>query len=584
MQDKLSQTQAFPYITRPAAFESLESRRMLASVPAGFTTSLLASGITSPTALEQLPDGRLIILQQSGRVQLFDRNTQQLQEALRLSVDSLGERGLLGVAADPAFATNGFLYLYYTVPGTPAGTGPATSPFNRISRFTLQGNSIAPSSEVILLDQPALGTARSHNGGAMHFATDGKLLVAIGDNVQPARSQATDSLLGKVIRINPDGTIPTDNPFFNTTTGINRAIFATGFRNPFTFAVDRATGRTFVNDVGQVTSEEINELFPGANYGWPDSEGPTTQPGITSPIFSYGRETGAAIVGGTFYSPQAPSFPPDFAGDYLFADFAFGFIKRFDISNAPITGSAVTDFATDFNGIVDLDVTPTGDLLVLSRGDSGGSVTRIQATPTTPNQPAVLRVSAPATSFKYTAGKPLTISATARDPETGKVPASSIAYRLDALRGTQVLPVATSTGSRARFLIPQPDPADRASTTLQYRITVTATDAAGDTTTFSRTYNPRLLTVRVTPSLPRGATGTPAYALDGTPIDPSAVLAGRFSFTSIAGVSRELRIINSPDDNITLRRLPGTTPGTSTDTLLFTPTSSRTIRPVFRIV
>ena len=140
---------------------------------------------------------------------------------MTLSVDSVNERGLLGIAFDPSFNSNHYVYLYYTVPGSPS--------HNRISRFTAERDVAAPGSEVVLLDLPPLSTtATNHNGGAMHFGRDGKLYVAVGDNNRsgPTGSQQLDGLFGKMLRLNKDGTIPTDNPFYTQNTGDNRAVWA----------------------------------------------------------------------------------------------------------------------------------------------------------------------------------------------------------------------------------------------------------------------------------------------------------------------------------------------------------------------
>src|SRR5437773_2487502 len=177
-----------------------------------------------------------------------------------LTVDSSGERGLLGIAFDPNFATNHYLYVYYTV---------ATSPIhNRVSRFTAAGDTAAPGSHAVILELNNLSSATNHNGGAIHFGPDGKLYVAVGENANGANAQTLGNRLGKVLRINPDGSIPTDNPYFNTASGANRAIWALGLRNPFTFAFEPGTGTMYINDVGQSTWEEIDVGRAGANYGW----------------------------------------------------------------------------------------------------------------------------------------------------------------------------------------------------------------------------------------------------------------------------------------------------------------------------
>ena len=165
---------------------------------------------------------------------------------------------------------------------------------------------------------------------------------------------------GKMLRINTDGTIPTDNPFYSTATGKNRAIWALGLRNPFTFAFQPRPGRMFINDVGQNTWEEINDGIAGANYGWPDTKGPTTDPRVRGPIHAYGHgsssTTGCAITGGAFYNPTTAQFPADYVGRLFFADYCGGWIRKLD----PSTGNAVTGFATGVSAPVDLKVADDG--------------------------------------------------------------------------------------------------------------------------------------------------------------------------------------------------------------------------------
>ena len=146
-----------------------------------------------------------------------------------------------------------------------------------------------------------------------------------------------DSRFGKILRYDDDLTIPTDNPFFGTATDANRAIWARGLRNPFTFGFHPGTGRMFINDVGEATWEEVNDGVAGSNYGWPTSEGPTTNPSFRSPIYAYGHSgalvTGFAIVGAAFYNPPSRTFPAAYFGDYFFADYVEGWINRLDPGN-----------------------------------------------------------------------------------------------------------------------------------------------------------------------------------------------------------------------------------------------------------
>src|SRR5262249_30121185 len=144
---------------------------------------------------------------------------------------------------------------------------------NRVSRFTTSSgnpNLAEVGSELQLLNLPTLG-ATNHNGGGLHFGTDGKLYISVGENAVSSNSQSLNTPLGKLLRINPDGSIPSNNPFFAQTTGTNRAIWALGLRNPFTFAWDLSFDRLHINDVGENTWEEVNQGSRGSNYGWPQT-------------------------------------------------------------------------------------------------------------------------------------------------------------------------------------------------------------------------------------------------------------------------------------------------------------------------
>ena len=335
-----------------------------ATVPPGFTDSLVAAGLTDPTAMALAPDGRIFVCEQRGTLRVIKNGVLLSTPFLTVTVDSAGERGLLGVAFDPNFVSNQLVYVYYTV-RTPA--------HNRVSRFTASGDVALAGSETILMELPNLSTATNHNSGAIHFGPDGNLYVAVGDNANSNNAQSLSTRLGKMLRITSSGTIPTDNPFFNQTTGDNRSIWALGLRNPFTFAFQPGTGRMFINDVGQSTWEEINDGIAGSNYGWAICEGfcSPPNPSFRDPIFVY-QNTGVdcAITGGAFYNPQIVQFPSDFVGDYFFADFCGGWITRID----PVNGGGA-EFATGISSPVDLKVSPDGFLYYLAR--TSGSVGRI---------------------------------------------------------------------------------------------------------------------------------------------------------------------------------------------------------------
>lgn len=337
-----------------------------AGLPAGFTTTQITAGPARPYQMAFAPDGRIFVSQQGGRLRVIKNGALLSTPFVTLPVDTAGDRGLIGVALDPNFELEPYVYVYYT----------ATTPtiHNRVSRFRALGDVAVAGSEEILLELDPLATSTTHNGGSLHFGGDGKLYVTTGENAQQGGTvaQSMSSLLGKMLRINRDGSIPTDNPFYDSATGQYRAIWALGLRNPFTFAVQPGTGRTFINDVGAGVWEEINDGLRGANYGWPQTEGPTTDPRFTSPLYAYGHgwtdTTGCAISGGVFYNTATPRYPAGFLGDYLFADYCTGWIRRFD----PADGS-VTAFATEVNGPIDLDIGPDGNLYYLSRSNETGN-------------------------------------------------------------------------------------------------------------------------------------------------------------------------------------------------------------------
>jgi glucose/arabinose dehydrogenase len=329
-----------------------------ATLPGGFTETLLANGLSSPTAMAIAPDGRIFVCQQGGGLRVIKNGALLATPFVTLSVNFNGERGLLGVAFDPDFAVNQYVYVYYTTPSSPI--------HNRVSRFTASGDVAVSGSEVVLLELNNLTSATNHNGGALHFGPDGKLYVAVGDNATSSNSQTLNNLLGKVLRLNADGTIPADNPFYSTATGTNRAIWTLGLRNPFTFNFQPGTGRVFINDVGQSEWEEINDGIAGSNYGWPTCEGvcnPPT-PSFRDPVYAYEHLNGVcAITGGAFYNPATVQFPTEYLGKYFFADYCAGWIKTFD----PVS-NAVANFATGLSSAVDLQVSNEGSLLYLQRG------------------------------------------------------------------------------------------------------------------------------------------------------------------------------------------------------------------------
>ena len=402
-----------------------------AVLPPGFTESLIVSGISNPTAMQFAPDGRLFVAEQGGRLRVIRNGALLPTPFLTVTVSSVGERGLLGVAFDPNFATNQFVYIYYT----------ATTPtiHNRISRFTANGDVAVAGSETIILDLDNLSSATNHNGGALNFGPDGKLYVAVGENANGANAQTLSNLLGKMLRINKDGTIPSDNPFFATATGRNRAIWALGLRNPFTFAFNFDRAQMFINDVGQNTWEEINDGIAGANYGWPDTEGPTNDPRFVAPRYAYNQSgTPCAITGGAFYAPAAMQFPAEYLNDYFFADFCAGWINKLD----PTDNSVVT-FATGIASPVDLKVGDDGALYYLARGE--GAVYRVSYNATAPS------ITTHPTSQTVAPGASVTFSVRASGPPPLRYQWQRNGVNVSGATAQDYTLVAAATDNGARF-------------------------------------------------------------------------------------------------------------------------------------
>ena len=351
------------------------------TVPKGFTDSLVAR-VNNPTSMAIAPDGRIFVAQKGGKLRVIKNGQLLSKPFLTLTTDTQFFRGLLGVAFDPNFSTNHYVYVFYT----------ATSPnlHDRVSRFTANGDVAVAGSEKVLLDLPDFPNPNqgAHYGGSLRFGADGKLYVGVGDgdnNASDAKlhrySQSLDNLNGKILRINSDGTIPTDNPFYGPTSGDDH-IWALGLRQPISLDVQSGTGRMFVNEVGEDSWEEIDGVAQGANYGWPDYEGfapsPPSLQNYQDPLLAYPHPaispdpavaTGCSITGGAFYDPTtATNSFASYQGKYFYTDYCSGWIRSFD----PATGTSAA-FASGIVNPVDLEVADNGSLYYLFRGSSSVS-------------------------------------------------------------------------------------------------------------------------------------------------------------------------------------------------------------------
>ncbi len=358
-------------------------------------TTLIGSDLDSPSSMAITPDGRLLINELGGQIRVFKNGVLLPNPAYTLQVSNQGEQGLAGLAIDPNFSSNGFIYVYYTAL--------LPQPHNRLSRLTLSGDVVLANSERIFLDLPALGN-QIHHGGGVRFGLDGKLYVSVGDHGSSANAQSLSNLFGKILRLNSDGTVPSDNPFVGVS-GARGEIWALGLRNPFKFAIDPVGGHMYINDVGQNTWEEVNLGQRGANYGWPACEGVCSNQNFVNPIYSYIHNGNASITGAVFY--RGSQFPQAYNGRYFFSDYNSNWVKMLRQDNT------VSDFIENIPTPIDLLVHPDGSLYILSIYP--GRLTKVTYIRPDENHPP--EVSATASRNSGPAPLTVTFDALASDPD-----------------------------------------------------------------------------------------------------------------------------------------------------------------------
>jgi glucose/arabinose dehydrogenase/PKD repeat protein len=352
-----------------------------------------------PVGMTWDPDGAMFVWQENGVVRVV-KDGKLLPEPfldLRPKVNTVNDRGLLGLALDPDFRTNGYVYLLYTydengVPGDPA---PKTSRLSRVTADPSNRYVALQGSETVLLGKAGKGPCAagsdcigadgdSHSVGTLRFGKDGKLYVSFGDGASytyvdtlALRSQDLDRYEGKILRINRDGSAPGDNPFDDGTQSVRSKIYAYGLRNPYRFAIDPASGALYIGDVGWNKYEEIN-TGRGANFGWPCYEGPGPQKeyqnrfaacralpkdSVTFGVHAYDHTVGTAVIGGAFAASKL--YPSQYQGNYFFADYTKHTLFRmpFDAAQKPL---APVPFLTQAQGPVSVELGPDGLLYYLS--------------------------------------------------------------------------------------------------------------------------------------------------------------------------------------------------------------------------
>lgn len=509
-----------------AAGAAVANGAVAASVPVtvdrigSFQNEVLATGFSLPTAIKFLPDGRMLVAELPGTIKVLPPPYTQADPKPFLQLTNVAfpsnetdlVEGIYDLALDPNFATNHYYYISYTA---------QTPHRDRLSRFTANAalDGTVPGSEFIMYQNQdaAENFSRDHHGGAITFGNDGKIYLTTGDAFDPGVSQDLTSSRGKILRFNPDGTVPTDNPFFDGSGPNVDAVWALGLRNPYRAYYDPPTGRLFVGDVGgNVLATSVEELelgARGANYGWPNSEGISSNPAYTNPIYSYphaGRD--AAITAGFVY--RGGQFPSEYRGSFFFGDFAQNTIKRLSFdANGQVTG------VFNFEPADGASDRATGDIVYLTQGPEGAlyyvdigiantsgpagvsSIRRISyvrpsnqqptaiasATPTTGSAPLVVNFSSAGSydpegqplSYTWNFGDNTTTSSGANPTHTYTV-SGPYQVRLtvsDGVNSTLAAPLSISVGSRPTVTIVSPTDGKvaRAGDTISF--SGTATDA-----------------------------------------------------------------------------------------------------------
>jgi glucose/arabinose dehydrogenase len=366
----------------------LNKKSSPAKEPAPITLKVkqVAANIQAPTALAFPGNGEVWVTEQTGKIRALKNGKLSGVPVLDLSSklpkinNGYEERGLLGIALHPRFSTNKKFYVFYSVP--------PTGKFNHtdvVSEFTLGGNGQAdPNSERIILT--AEKPDGNHNGGCVQFGKDGYLYISFGDgggqgdkHGEFGNGQNLDTWLGKILRVDINTgsgyLVPKDNPFTGKA-GAKPEIWAYGFRNPYRFSFDRASGLLFAGDVGQDTWEEVDIVKSGGNYGWRLTEGthcynPASGcdiKGITMPIAEYNHREGVSITGGYVYNGKQI---PVLKSKYLFADWTGPMYYLQKTGNAWQRGKVTLQNIPENLKITGFGEDPAGELYLLTNPDTG---------------------------------------------------------------------------------------------------------------------------------------------------------------------------------------------------------------------
>lgn len=349
-----------------------------ANVNAQYTTTNVITGLDYPVALDIAPDDRMFISLKGGgndpalnaKVDVYNANG-TLQATLWDFTDSAEiyfERGVLGVELDPDFSTNHYVYVFYN--------HKITTSRIRVVRIT-ETNGVG-SNPTILFDLADPYTAGNHTGGNIHFGPDGKLYISIGDRATQSNSQdITNNPFGKFLRLNADGTIPSDNPFYddgNPAVGNDDRIWSYGHRNAFDFTFSTVNDSLYSTENGLNTWDEVNLIHAGGNYGWPTCEGffnqgsTTVNCSLAGSVLPLDDWAGPPAVTGIVFYDHA--LMPEFQNHLLVVDYNNGDITNLTLGNSPafdMVSSAVA-VSSSSTALIDITVGNEGCLYLVDGG------------------------------------------------------------------------------------------------------------------------------------------------------------------------------------------------------------------------
>jgi uncharacterized repeat protein (TIGR01451 family) len=528
----------------PFSVSATTSMTVNQSLPAGFAQAQLAHGLKKPVVFAFAPGGDIYVGEQAGAIVNYHNGAVLATPLVTLpNVYSSGECGLLGMALDPNFSANGYIYLSYTVAIT--NSSGVVQPYARLSRFTVASGTINPATEKIIYQGNQLQNLH-HSGNDLKIGPDGKLWWSVGDNVPSiSNGEALSNIYGKMLRFNLDGTVPGDNPFVNVPSAVP-AIYAYGLRNPFRFTF-LPNGQAMTEDTGSSYWEEMNTIQPGGNYGWPFFEGNCFSCGYINPAYAYGHyPVDGATSAMAAYS--GATFPKQYDHTVFFGDYNRRTIEAVSFDPSYQTETSQSVFDTQAGTIADLQEGPDGNLYFVSIFEGTFSeitapgpfppTAKSSATPAAQvvvgQSPPTASITAPAT---YNAGDTVSFSGSATDPVDGTLPGYAYTWQADFISNGVVQPSYTDeignpfygpvTGSTSgSFQIPTDYSQSPSS---YYRITLTVTDAQGLQTVVTKDIHPNVTNWSVGANVP-GA----GYTIDGT------WHTGPFSTQDVVGVKHIL--------------------------------------------